>query len=308
VGVPAAPPSTDAVRDYLRRIGRVPLLTAEQEVDLAQRLETGRAAAQCLVVGGVDADTMAANRVAVADGAKARAALVQANLRLVVSLAKRYSGRGMGFLDLIQEGNIGLMRAVDKFDHRKGFKFSTYAQWWIRQAISRALADQARTVRLPGHVIDEINRVKWLRRILLQDLGREPTIDELAQAVDLPSGRVVELTRLDRDTLSLDSPLGANTGATYLDVVADSRPGLLSPAGEDDEMHQGVEVALSRLPEREAQVIRARYGIGLPRPQSFTAVSRELGVSIDRVRAIEARALRRLREPEVASGLRDLLA
>ncbi|HYD11060.1 MAG TPA: sigma-70 family RNA polymerase sigma factor, partial [Acidimicrobiales bacterium] len=256
--------SSDPVRMYLKEIGRVPLLTGEQEVSLAMRVEAGLIAREGLcALEGVDTSDVVAERArlqaVVNDGNDAKKSLIQANLRLVVSIAKRYVGRGMLFLDLIQEGNLGLMRAVEKFDYTKGFKFSTYATWWIRQAITRAIADQARTIRIPVHMVETINKVLRVQRQLLQELEREPTVEELAERVDLTPARVREIHRISQDPLSLDSPVGEEDDSNLSDFIEDMQADSPADAAARKMLFEAVEEALGELSEREQQVVRLRF-------------------------------------------------
>ncbi len=300
--------STDLVRVYLREIGRVPLLTAELEVDLARRVEAGVFAAERLDDPIGLTPTLASELQLLAeDGQRAKLSLIEANLRLVVSIAKRYSGRGLPFLDLIQEGNLGLIRAVEKFDYTKGFKFSTYASWWIRQAVSRAVADQARTIRIPVHMVETVNRILRTQRLLVQALGREPTAAEIAEKVDLPAERVTEIRRLAMEPVSLHSPVGEEDGSELGDLIEDSEsvapPDLVS-AGL---LARHVEQVLGHLGERERQVVRMRYGIGDGEPHTLEEVGRAFGVTRERVRQIEAKSLAKLRHPHLSAQLRDYL-
>jgi len=303
---PAA--SADLVRVYLREIGRVPLLTAELEVDLARRVEAGVFAAERLVEGGVMPIELRRELATIAaDGARAKSQLIEANLRLVVSIAKRYSGRGLPFLDLIQEGNLGLIRAVEKFDYTRGYKFSTYASWWIRQAVSRAVADQARTIRIPVHMVETVNRILRAQRLLVQTLGREPTIDEIAERVDLPASRVGEIRRLAMEPVSLHSPVGEEDGSELGDLIEDSES--IAPADivSIGLLQSHVEAVLNHLGEREREVVRMRYGLGDGEPRTLEEVGRAFGVTRERVRQIEAKSLAKLRHPHLAQQLRDYL-
>ena len=308
------PPSTttrdagtaDAVRLYLREIGRWPLLTAEGEVSLARRLEAGEAARVRLAVAGA-AEVPALERL-VADGVEARRCLIQANLRLVVSIAKRYVGRGMLLLDLIQEGNLGLMRAVEKFDHTKGFKFSTYATWWIRQAITRAIADQARTIRIPVHMVETMNKVLRAQRQLVQELEREPTVIEVAAKVDLSPERVREIYHISQDPLSLDSPVGEEEDSHLSDFIEDLRAEVPGDVAIRDLLRLAVSEALDHLNERERDVMRLRFGLdGEGQVHTLEEVGREFGVTRERIRQIESKTLAKLRHPERSRKLRDYL-
>ena len=305
--------SSDPVRMYLKEIGRVPLLTADEEVSLAKRVEAGLLARERLeVLAGVDTPEATAERAridcAIADGLDAKKSLIQANLRLVVSIAKRYVGRGMLFLDLIQEGNLGLMRAVDKFDYTKGFKFSTYATWWIRQAITRAIADQARTIRIPVHMVETINKVLRVQRQMLQELEREPTIDELADRVDLTPARVREIHRISQDPLSLDSPVGEEDDSNLSDFIEDMQADSPADAAARKLLYEAVEEALQDLSDREQQVVRLRFGLDNGgQPRTLEEVGREFGVTRERIRQIESKTLAKLRHPQRSQKLRDYL-
>ena len=305
-------PSTDGVRMYLKEIGRVALLTGDEEVSLARRIESGLAAAVCLAAhesGETPADAVEVARLKrlIRDGDAARAQLTQANLRLVVSIAKRYAGRGMQILDLIQEGNLGLMRAVEKFDHSKGFKFSTYATWWIRQAITRAIADQARTIRIPVHMVESINKVKRVQRQMAQELEREPTIDEIAFHTDLAPDRVREILRIAQDPLSLDSPVGDEQDSNLGDFIEDER--VVAPADVVARhlLGEAVGEALNELTEREQEVVRMRFGLDDGQPRTLEEVGRFFGVTRERVRQIESKTLAKLRHPLRSDKLKDYL-
>jgi RNA polymerase primary sigma factor len=302
--------SSDPVRMYLKEIGRVPLLTAEEEVLLAKRVETGLGArARLEELAGVEApEERERIDCAISDGLEAKKQLIQANLRLVVSIAKRYVGRGMLFLDLIQEGNLGLMRAVDKFDYTKGFKFSTYATWWIRQAITRAIADQARTIRIPVHMVETINKVLRVQRQMLQELEREPTIDELAERVDLTPARVREIHRISQDPLSLDSPVGEEDDSNLSDFIEDMQADSPADAATRKLLYEAVEEALGDLSEREQQVVRLRFGLDNGgQPRTLEEVGKEFGVTRERIRQIESKTLAKLRHPQRSQKLRDYL-
>jgi RNA polymerase primary sigma factor len=304
--------SSDPVRMYLKEIGRVPLLTADEEVVLAKRVEAGllaRARLEELDAGLDDVpDERSPLDCTVADGLDAKKSLIQANLRLVVSIAKRYVGRGMLFLDLIQEGNLGLMRAVDKFDYTKGFKFSTYATWWIRQAITRAIADQARTIRIPVHMVETINKVLRVQRQMLQELEREPTIDELADRVDLTPARVREIHRISQDPLSLDSPVGEEDDSNLSDFIEDMQADSPADAAARKLLYEAVEEALQDLSPREQQVVRLRFGLDNGgQPRTLEEVGKEFGVTRERIRQIESKTLAKLRHPQRSQKLRDYL-
>jgi RNA polymerase primary sigma factor len=300
--------SGDTVRMYLREIGRVDLLTGSQEVILAQRLEAGQhAEAQVQVLKDAGLPATRDLRMAVQDGERARDELIEANLRLVVSIAKRYVGRGMHLLDLIQEGNIGLMRAVEKFDHTKGFKFSTYATWWIRQAITRAIADQARTIRIPVHMVESMNRVVRVQRQMAQELEREPTVDELAEKVVLPPDRVREILRIAQDPLSLDSPVGDEDDTSLGDFIEDAGADEPAEAATRRMLVKAVEEALLELNDREQDVVRMRFGLVDGQARTLEEVGKEFGVTRERIRQIEAKTLAKLRQPQRSQKLREFL-
>jgi RNA polymerase primary sigma factor len=303
---PAA--SADLVRVYLREIGRVALLTAADEVDLAKRVEAGVFAAERLDHAvDLPADVRRDLLAIVGDGQRAKQRLIEANLRLVVSIAKRYAGRGLPFLDLIQEGNLGLIRAVEKFDYTRGFKFSTYASWWIRQAVSRAVADQARTIRIPVHMVETVNRILRAQRMLVQILGRDPTSAEIAERVDLPPERVSEIKRLAMEPVSLHSPVGEEEGSELGDLIEDVEsvpPPELVSAGL---LQRHVEAVLGHLGEREREVVRMRYGLMDGEPRTLEEVGKAFGVTRERVRQIEAKSLAKLRHPHLSEQLRDYL-
>jgi RNA polymerase sigma factor (sigma-70 family) len=298
-GVPA-----DPVRAYLNAIGRRPLLTAADEVELARRIEAGLYAARLLSQGCPGADRRRDLAVVVADGDAARNHLLEANLRLVVSLAKRYTGRGMAFLDLIQEGNLGLIRAVEKFDYTRGYKFSTYATWWIRQAITRAMADQARTIRLPVHVVERVNRLVRVRRELSVTLGREPTRAEIAAELGVTDVEVNELLSYDRDPLSLDQAVGDDGDCRLGDFIgADAAADSPTGTGAQEALRGEVQIVLSTLSQREQAVIRLRFGLDDGRQRTLDEVGRECGLSRERIRQIEKGTLRKLRHPSRARQL-----
>src|SRR4051794_38989404 len=306
--------SADPVRVYLKEIGRVPLLTGMEEVTLARRIEAGGQAGDRLAeldaAGRIDeldlADRRRLERTA-RDGDRAKSDLIQANLRLVVSIAKRYVGRGMHLLDLIQEGNLGLMRAVEKFDYTKGFKFSTYATWWIRQAITRAIADQARTIRIPVHMVESINKVHRIQRQMMQDLEREPTVDELADKVDMTPARVREIMRISQDPLSLDSPVGETDDSNLSDFIEDQQAEAPAEMAARKMLGDAVSEALSELNEREQQVVRLRFGLEDGQARTLEEVGREFGVTRERIRQIESKTLAKLRHPHRSQKLRDYL-
>jgi RNA polymerase primary sigma factor/RNA polymerase nonessential primary-like sigma factor len=297
--------SADLVRAYLTAIGRTKLLTAAQEVELAKRVEAGLYAEEKLTDHDLDdADLRADLTVIAAEGRAAKDHLLEANLRLVVSLAKRYTGRGMAFLDLIQEGNLGLIRAVEKFDYAKGYKFSTYATWWIRQAITRAMADQARTIRIPVHMVEQVNRMVRGRRELAVTLGREPTITELAQHLELQEFQVIELISYDREPVSLDQTVGEDGESALGDFVARVDPNDESAeSAENGQLRGEVEVVLATLSQREQAVIRLRFGLDDGRQRTLDEVGREFGLSRERIRQIEKVSLLKLRDPERARRL-----
>ena len=298
----------DSVRMYLRDIGRVDLLTVEEERRLAQLVEQGAAAATAIDAGVDDPAEVRRLTRQVTMGERARSELTQANLRLVVSIAKRYSNRGVQLLDLVQEGNLGLMRAVEKFDHTKGFKFSTYATWWIRQAITRCIADQARTIRIPVHMVEHINRLTRTRRELLSELQRDPTPEELAARLHIQVERVEELLQISMEPLSLDSPVGEDEDAVRGDFVEDRGS---APDAEAARrlLEQTVNQVIGSLGEREAEIIRMRFGIGPTnsRPLTLEEVGEALGVTRERIRQIEAKTLMKLRSPGTAQRLREFL-
>jgi RNA polymerase primary sigma factor len=306
--------SSDPVRMYLKEIGRVPLLSGPEEVDLAMRIEAGAHAAENLAdlnaSGGLAELEFAERRVLernVRDGEEAKAELIQANLRLVVSIAKRYVGRGMLFLDLIQEGNLGLMRAVEKFDYTKGFKFSTYATWWIRQAITRAIADQARTIRIPVHMVESIHKVHRVQRQMLQELEREPTVDEIAEKVDMSPVRVREILRISQDPLSLDSPVGEEDDSFLGDFIEDASAEAPAEVAARLMLNSAVLEALTELSDRERQVVRLRFGLEDGQARTLEEVGREFGVTRERIRQIESKTLAKLRHPHRSQKLRDYL-
>ena len=298
--------SADGVRLYLQEIGQVDLLTAADERRLARLVAEGIEAAEQIDSGGVDLEEERQLLRAVRKGQRAQSELTQANLRLVVSIAKRYTNRGVQLLDLIQEGNLGLMRAVEKFDHSKGFKFSTYATWWIRQAITRCLADQARTIRIPVHMVEHLNRLLRVRRDMVQELEREPTPEELGVRLHMEPERVSELLRWSQDPLSLDSPVGDEEDADLGDFVADAVPGPDRRAEEAD-LEVRVAEVLESLGEREREILRLRFGLGLDRPRTLEEVGAELNVTRERIRQIEAKTLARLRSPLMAARLSEFL-
>jgi RNA polymerase primary sigma factor len=304
----AQDPTLDAVEHYLREIGRVPLLSAAQEIELAERMERGAAAAHRLASGEhIYPQLRAALLADVAEGQEARRHLIQANLRLVVSIAKKYIGRGLSFLDLIQEGNIGLMRAVEKFDRHKGNRFSTYATWWIRQAISRAVAEQSRTIRLPVHLSDAVGQVKRAAERLSQSLERQPTAEEIAKALGQPVDWVVHVLESSRLPISLQTPVGEEGDQTLGDFIVDNLRELPVDAAARELMRIDLATALSQLTERERSVLMLRYGIADGHHRTLEEVGKAIGLTRERARQIEAEALRRLRNSELSSHLRDYL-
>ncbi|MET8362981.1 RNA polymerase sigma factor SigB [Micromonospora sp. NPDC049580] len=297
--------STDLVRAYLNGIGRTKLLTAAQEVDLARRIEAGLFADEKLATCTPVSEELRADlELIVAEGRAAKDHLLEANLRLVVSIAKRYTGRGMAFLDLIQEGNLGLIRAVEKFDYAKGYKFSTYATWWIRQAITRAMADQARTIRIPVHMVEQVNRMVRARRELAVTLGREPGVAEVARALDIPEFQVIELISYDREPVSLDQAVGDDGESALGDFVASVDPRTDPGEGAaQGELRNEVSIVLATLSQREQAVIRLRFGLDDGRQRTLDEVGREFGLSRERIRQIEKVTLLKLRAPERAQRL-----
>ena len=299
--------TSDGVRMYLREIGQVDLLTTEDERRLAQLIESGHMSVEVIDAGVTDETERRRLVRLVARGERAKSELTQANLRLVVSIAKRYSNRGMQLLDLIQEGNLGLMRAVDKFDHTKGFKFSTYATWWIRQAITRSIADQARTIRIPVHMVEHMNRVIRSKRQLHQDLEREPTIDEIAAHVQLEPDRVRELLRISMDPLSLDSPIGEEDESNLADFIEDSSSDGPADAATRMMLSEAVGDVLGELSEREQEIVRLRFGLDGGQAKTLEEVGKEFGVTRERIRQIEAKTLAKLRHPQRSQRLREFL-
>ena len=303
--------SADLVRVYLREIGRVALLTAADEVDLAKRVEAGVFGAEALAEleksDKLDPELRRDLLAVVGDGQRAKQRLIESNLRLVVSIAKRYAGRGLPFLDLIQEGNLGLIRAVEKFDYTRGFKFSTYASWWIRQAVSRAVADQARTIRIPVHMVETVNRILRAQRMLVQTLGRDPSAAEIAAQVDMPTERVEEIKRLAMEPVSLHSPVGEEEGSELGDLIEDSETVPPAELVSARLLASHVEAVLTHLGDREREVVRMRYGLTDGEPRTLEEVGRAFGVTRERVRQIEAKSLAKLRHPHLSAQLRDYL-
>jgi RNA polymerase primary sigma factor len=323
-------PTNDPVRMYLKEIGKVPLLTAEQEVDLAIRIESGLMAADSLQEPSsfdieevielaersnleVDPEDLIVDKAREIcrriewDGIQAKRKLVEANLRLVVSIAKRYVGRGMLFLDLIQEGNLGLIRAVEKFDHKKGFKFSTYATWWIRQAITRAIADQARTIRIPVHMVETINKLVRVQRQLLQDLGREPLPEEMAEQMEMTPEKVREILKVSQEPVSLETPIGEEEDSHLGDFIEDSDAVVPVDAASFILLQEQLDSVLHTLSEREKKVIQLRFGLTDGHPRTLEEVGREFGVTRERIRQIESKTLSKLRHPSRSQKLRDYL-
>jgi len=298
---------SDPVRMYLNEIGRYRLLTSQQEVELSMGLEAGRRAQERLDTEELSDEDAAVLHHSVKEGELAHRRLVEANLRLVVSIARRYVGRGLAMLDLIQEGNMGLMRAVERFDYRKGFKFSTYATWWIRQAISRAIADQGRTIRMPIHVLDVVNKLRRARRDLAQDLGRDPTITELAADLDLPTDRVEELMRFAQDTISLEMPVGEDSSGTLGDLVEDPDGERPVDAATFASLQDQLALALEGLSEREREVLIMRFGLADGKTRTLEEVGAEFNVTRERVRQLEMKALAKLRHPDKSQRLAGFL-
>jgi RNA polymerase nonessential primary-like sigma factor len=299
--------SADLVRVYLNEIGKVPLLNAEQEVDLAKRIEAGLYAEHVLSEQGeaLPLPERRELRALAVDGQRAKEHLLQANLRLVVSLAKRYTGHGMPFLDLIQEGNLGLIRAVEKFDYTKGFKFSTYATWWIRQAITRAMADQGRTIRLPVHLVEQVNKLQRTRRLLHQQLGRDATEEELAVELDMPAEKVTDLLQHSRDLVSLDQAVGTEEDAELGDFIEDMDAPVAEDAVTFAFMRDQIDKVLGTLETREREVLRMRYGLDDGKPRTLDEIGRAFGLSRERIRQIERDTMAKLRHPSRSQALRD---
>jgi RNA polymerase primary sigma factor len=300
---------TDSVKAYLKEIGRVPLLTAEQEIDIAKRIEAGLFARERLdTETDLTAELRADLEWIAADGLRAKSRMLESNLRLVVSIAKRYTGRGMLFLDLIQEGNLGLIRTIEKFDYRLGYKFSTYATWWIKQAITRAMADQARTIRIPVHMVEMINKVARAHRRLSGELGREPTPEEIAVETELPIDRVIEVQGYGREPISLHTPLGEEGDSEFGDLIEDSEAVSPAEAVSFTLLQQQLRAMLDDLSEREAGVITMRYGLTDGKPMTLDEIGRVYGVTRERIRQIEAKTMSKLRHPSRAQALRDYLS
>ncbi len=302
--------TADPVKDYLKQIGKVPLLNAAEEVELAMRIEAGLFAEEKLshMTAAEKSKQLGLDLQWVSrDGQRAKSHLLGANLRLVVSLAKRYTGRGMQFLDLIQEGNLGLIRAVEKFDYTKGFKFSTYATWWIRQAITRAMADQARTIRIPVHMVEVINKLARVQRQMLQDLGREPTPEELSRELDMTPEKVVEVQKYGREPISLHTPLGEDGDSEFGDLIEDTEAVVPADAVGFTMLQRQLESLLDSLSEREAGVIRMRFGLGDGQPKTLDQIGDTFGVTRERIRQIESKTMAKLRHPSRSQSLRDYL-
>ncbi|GAB2972074.1 RNA polymerase sigma factor [Frigoribacterium salinisoli] len=300
--------TADPVKDYLKQIGKVALLNAAEEVELAMRIEAGLFAEDKLANStGLSRELERELRWVARDGQRAKSHLLGANLRLVVSLAKRYTGRGMQFLDLIQEGNLGLIRAVEKFDYTKGFKFSTYATWWIRQAITRAMADQARTIRIPVHMVEVINKLARVQRQMLQDLGREPTPEELSRELDMTPEKVVEVQKYGREPISLHTPLGEDGDSEFGDLIEDTEAVVPADAVGFTMLQKQLESLLDSLSEREAGVIRMRFGLGDGMPKTLDQIGDTFGVTRERIRQIESKTMAKLRHPSRSQSLRDYL-
>ncbi|GHF64844.1 RNA polymerase primary sigma factor [Amycolatopsis bartoniae] len=304
--------SADSVRAYLKQIGKVALLNAEEEVELAKRIEAGLYAAERVRIAEEEGEKLATQmrrdlKWIIRDGERAKNHLLEANLRLVVSLAKRYTGRGMAFLDLIQEGNLGLIRAVEKFDYTKGYKFSTYATWWIRQAITRAMADQARTIRIPVHMVEVINKLGRIQRELLQDLGREPTPEELAKEMDISPEKVLEIQQYAREPISLDQTIGDEGDSQLGDFIEDSEAVVAVDAVSFTLLQDQLQSVLQTLSEREAGVVRLRFGLTDGQPRTLDEIGQVYGVTRERIRQIESKTMSKLRHPSRSQVLRDYL-
>ena len=300
--------TADPVKDYLKQIGKVPLLNAEMEVELAKRIEAGLFSEEKLNKGGkIGPKVQDELEWICEDGRRAKNHLLEANLRLVVSLAKRYTGRGMLFLDLIQEGNLGLIRAVEKFDYTKGYKFSTYATWWIRQAITRAMADQARTIRIPVHMVEVINKLARVQRQMLQDLGREPTPEELAKELDMTPEKVIEVQKYGREPISLHTPLGEDGDSEFGDLIEDSEAIVPADAVSFTLLQEQLHAVLDTLSEREAGVVSMRFGLTDGQPKTLDEIGKVYGVTRERIRQIESKTMSKLRHPSRSQVLRDYL-
>ena len=305
----AASATANPVKDYLKQIGKVPLLNASQEVELAKRIKAGLFADHKLAAGSgmLHADQCIDLERVAEDGRRAKNHLLEANLRLVVSLARRYTGRGMLFLDLIQEGNLGLIRGVEKFDYTRGYKFSTYATWWIRQAITRAMAEQSRTIRIPVHMVEAINKLARVQRQLLQDLGREPTPEELAVELDMTPEKIVEVQKYGREPISLHTPLGEDGDSEFGDLIEDSEAIQPGEAVSFTLLQEQLASVLDTLSEREAGVVSMRFGLADGQPKTLDEIGKVYGVTRERIRQIESKAMSKLRHPSRSTGLRDYL-
>ena len=302
----------DPVRMYLKEIGKVDLLTASEEVNLAMKIQAGTEATEKLEAqeaGEIELTRMELRRLTRIEqmGLEAKQALISANLRLVVSIAKRYVGRGMLFLDLIQEGNLGLIRAVEKFDYTKGFKFSTYATWWIRQAITRAIADQARTIRIPVHMVETINKLVRVQRQLLQDLGRDPTPEEIGEEIGMTADRVREIQKISQEPVSLETPIGEEEDSQLGDFIEDAQAVAPPDAASDSMLHEQLDQVLDGLADRERKVIKLRFGLEDGHPRTLEEVGREFGVTRERIRQIESKTLAKLRHPSRSGKLKDYM-
>ena len=306
-GLRDMPETDDSVRLYLHEIGRYALLTAAEEVELAKRMERGQLAQESLERADLGQDEGVALQVLVADGEAARQHMIAANLRLVVSLAKKYTGRGLPLPDLIEEGNLGLMRAVTKFDHRRGFKFSTYATWWIRQAVTRAIADQSRSIRLPVHVVDKVSKLRRVTHHLEQELGRPPTMHEIGAAVDLPGDKVRQLLLASRRTLSLENPVGDDGSSALKDLIEDANSDEPIEGAAQSLLRDEVEQLLTKLSPRERHIIELRFGVGRHSPLTLQEVGHAVGLTRERVRQIAVEALHKLRSAMHTSHLREYL-
>ncbi|MDE6624914.1 MAG: RNA polymerase sigma factor RpoD [Lachnospiraceae bacterium] len=309
LSVPEGTNIEDPVRMYLKEIGKVPLLSAEEEISLAKKMEAGEIAKQQMAEGVDDLSKDAAKEMEdlIEQGDVAKKKLAEANLRLVVSIAKRYVGRGMLFLDLIQEGNLGLIKAVEKFDYRKGYKFSTYATWWIRQAITRAIADQARTIRIPVHMVETINKLIRVSRQLLQELGREPSPEEIAEEMEIPVERVREILKISQEPVSLETPIGEEEDSHLGDFIQDENVPVPADAAAYTLLREQLVEVLDTLTEREQKVLKLRFGLDDGRSRTLEEVGKEFNVTRERIRQIEAKALRKLRHPSRSRKLRDYL-
>ena len=299
--------SDDSVKIYLKQIGQVALLTGEEETRLAIQMEEGKQAKAALENPNLSQEQIEGYKAVKALGDRARQRLIEANLRLVVSIAKKYINKGMQFLDLIQEGNLGLMKAVEKFDHTKGFKFSTYATWWIKQSITRAIADQARTIRIPVHMVETINKAGRISRQLLQELGREPTPEEIAERMEVPVEKINEIQKISQDPVSLEKPIGEEEDSKMIDFIEDNDTPSPASLSESKMLKKRLDEVLATLTPRENEVIRRRYGLDDGKPKTLEEVGKEFNVTRERIRQIEAKALRKLRHPGRAKKLKDFV-